>query len=74
MAPTPIKTNRELVKSFWKQNVRNAKEISKKKKLGFLYVLVSVMFPYFEKMVNCPKFIDLADHENYLRNNVAKLK
>ena len=31
MAPTPIKTNRELVKFFWKQNVRNAKEISKKK-------------------------------------------
>ena len=30
MAPTSIKTNREVVKSLWKQNVRNAKEISRK--------------------------------------------
>lgn len=30
MAPTSIKTNREIVKSLWKQNVRNAKEISSK--------------------------------------------
>jgi len=30
MTPTPIKTNRELVNSLWKQNIRNAKEISKK--------------------------------------------
>jgi transposase len=30
MAPTSIKTNREIVKSLWKQNVRNAKEISRK--------------------------------------------
>jgi len=30
MAPTSIKTNREIVKSFWQMNVRNAKEISRK--------------------------------------------
>ena len=30
MTPTPIKTNCELVNSLWKQNIRNAKEISKK--------------------------------------------
>ena len=57
MTPTPSKTNHELVNSLWKQTIRNAKEISKKK-LEFPCVPVNAMSTFFGKMAKFRPFID----------------
>ena len=69
MTPTPINTNRELVNSLWKQNIRNAKEISKK---TGIHLRSCERYVHFLRK-NLP-FIELVAPQKYRLNNVVKLE